>query len=171
MIRLQVAGIPAPQGSKSAFVRGGRAVIVEGSSAKGRAGHAAWRQAVATAARDWLEQHPQSPLSEPARVTLQFRFPLVASDRYRYWHVTSPDLDKLARSVGDALVSAGLLADDRFICELHAEKRYCAAGEVAGCVIEVCALGQAEAAHRVARKSAAVVARRAAAMASRGRQS
>jgi hypothetical protein len=51
---LRVYGTPAPQGSKSAFVRGGRAVLVEGKG-PGRQSHATWRQAVATAARDWQE--------------------------------------------------------------------------------------------------------------------
>jgi Holliday junction resolvase RusA-like endonuclease len=37
---------------------------------------------------------------------------------------TRPDLDKAARALGDALVTAGLLADDALIAELHLTKRY-----------------------------------------------
>jgi len=37
MIRIEVMGLPFPQGSKSAFIRGGHAVVVEGRARKGEA--------------------------------------------------------------------------------------------------------------------------------------
>jgi Holliday junction resolvase RusA-like endonuclease len=35
---------------------------------------------------------------------------------------TAPDLDKLVRSVGDALTEGGLIRDDARICAVHATK-------------------------------------------------
>ncbi|MDV7391094.1 RusA family crossover junction endodeoxyribonuclease, partial [Arthrospira platensis SPKY1] len=37
---------------------------------------------------------------------------------------TPPDVDKLARTVLDALTVAGVLADDKLVCELRSLKRY-----------------------------------------------
>lgn len=166
MIRLHVVGVPAPQGSKSAIVgRNGRAVIVEGKDDGARARHRSWRAAVTQAARDWLTDHPQSALAEPVRVSFTFRFPVVKSDPFRTFHITRPDGSKVQRAVEDALVDAGLLADDSLIWSWSGEKRYCAAGEPAGCVIEIAAMGEVEAAHRVAKKTAAAAAKKAAAMA------
>lgn len=46
MIELEVVGIPAPQGSKSAVLIGGKARLIEGSSTTGREKHKSWRQGV-----------------------------------------------------------------------------------------------------------------------------
>lgn len=143
IIEIRVIGVPYPQGSKSAFVRGGRAVLAEGSSLKGRAGHAAWRQAVATATRDWLGENPRSVISEPVTVGMDFFFPSVASDPYRTRHTTKPDLDKIIRSVFDALVDGGLLKDDAIVYNLVATKRY-ATDHPPGCLITLTTAGEDE---------------------------
>lgn len=39
--------------------------------------------------------------------------------------VSHPDLDKLARAVGDALTDAGVVDDDRLIVRWVLEKMYC----------------------------------------------
>jgi crossover junction endodeoxyribonuclease RusA len=50
--------------------------------------------------------------------------------------VTAPDLDKLARAIGDAITDAGTVwADDAQVVELHVAKRY--ADGTAGCLIVV----------------------------------
>jgi len=147
MIRIEVMGLPFPQGSKSAFIRGGHAVVVEGSSKKGRSGHAAWRQAVATAARDWLGENPREAIHEPVVLRMKFRFPTVASDKYRSRHFTKPDLSKLVRAVEDALVDGGVLADDSCVFALHASKRH-VRHEPPGCSIEIALAGEEEARDR-----------------------
>jgi len=157
-IELSVVGVPYPQGSKSAFVRGGRAVLTEGSSATGRAGHAAWRQAVATATRDYLDLYPRQALDEAIRVTMHFYFPLTA-DRYRTRHRTKPDLSKLIRATEDAMVDGGLLRDDSLIYALTASKWY-AHDRPPGCVISIDPMGDSEAVDREARKQLAAQARK-----------
>jgi Holliday junction resolvase RusA-like endonuclease len=123
-ITLDVVGVPAPQGSKTAMVIGGHARVVEGTSASGRMKHKSWREGVTMAARDWLTEHPQPPLCEPVRVKILFRFPLPGSDKYRTRHAQTPDIDKILRSTFDALVVGGILKDDSFIYEVSATKLY-----------------------------------------------
>lgn len=136
MIQLNVIGVPYPQGSKSAFIRGGRAIVTEGGSKTGQAGHKAWRQAVATAARDYVQVHQQPALSGAVAVVMNFRFTPVKSDRFRTRHTTKPDLDKLARAVNDALADGGILAGDSIIWALTATKTY-ADDRPPGCQIAI----------------------------------
>ena len=159
MILLEVHGQPYPQGSKSAFIRGGRAILTEGSTAKGRAGHAAWRQAVATAARDYIEAHPgMVTLDEPLRVEMHFCFTPVASDRYRTRHCTKPDSSKITRATEDALVDGGLIRDDALIWHETVSKVYSAT--TPGCIISIEPEGYLEAQDREKLKAAAKVARK-----------
>lgn len=146
MIELRVVGVPAPQGSKSAFVRGGKVVTLEGKGA-GRQRFTDWRQAVATAARDYVLEHPQEAISEAVEVSVAFLFPLPAGDPYRTRHTTRPDIDKLARAVLDALVAGGVLADDSRVFSLNVSKRY-THGLPPGAVITLMPSGELEAADR-----------------------
>lgn len=73
MIAFDVAGVPAPQGSKRGYVANGRAILVE-SSAKVKP----WRADVRQAAED---AHHGPPLLGPVVVWLRFRMPRIASDR------------------------------------------------------------------------------------------
>lgn len=50
------------------------------------------------------------------------------------WHDKSPDLDKLQRSIGDALTGT-VIADDKQICRWTAEKRWTTRGEGAVVVV------------------------------------
>ena len=118
-VAFDVIGLPAPQGSKSAFVRGGRAVIVEGSSKSGRDKHAAWRAAVADGARKALVE-AVDPFLGPTEVVMVFYLPLPASDPHRTLHTSVPDLDRDrevdVRRVGQCRSREGrqsLLADQR----------------------------------------------------------
>lgn len=115
MIRLEVIGNPVTQGNKSAFVRGGRAVMVEGKG-PGRQKHKDWRHAVAEAARSWCGEHDNPPLiTGPVivRMTFGLQKPASAPKRTRTWPIKarSGDIDKLARSVLDSLTGV-LIADD-----------------------------------------------------------
>ena len=128
-----VMGVPAPQGSKSAFVRGGRAVVVDGSSTSGRAKHKAWRQAVADAASDAAaDVDGHGSFFGPTHVHVDFYLPAIKSAPYRWLHTTRPDLDKLIRSTLDGLVDGGLLADDSLVYALGVAKHYAAAGHWTG---------------------------------------
>lgn len=125
-VTLRIYGIPMPQGSKTAFVRGGSAVLTDGRNAQARSAHAAWRQAVATAARDHLAANPDTRLIDtPCAVAVTFLLLKPSSSpKKRRYPDTRPDLDKLVRSVLDALADGGLLANDSRVVDLQATKRW-----------------------------------------------
>lgn len=108
-----VYGSPAPQGSKR-FVGmpGGRGRLIESSKAV-----APWRENVGNAAR--AARNGAAPLDGPLCVRMVFTVPKPAGAprRKRTLPMRKPDLSKLARSTEDALVVAGLIADDARIVE------------------------------------------------------
>jgi Holliday junction resolvase RusA-like endonuclease len=128
IVELRVHGQPA-------FVRGGRAIVTEGKG-KGRESHAAWRQAVATAARDWQDLHHQALLDGPLAVRIEFLLHKPASTpKRKIWADRKPDLDKLVRSVLDA-VDKVVIAEDSRVVSLTASKRY-ALDEPPGALITI----------------------------------
>ncbi len=130
-----VSGIPVPQGSKSAFVRGGRAVVVEGASKSQRDRHAAWRADVTLAAR--LSRHGPDPITGPVDVRLDFYFPLPKGDQHRPAHTVAPDIDKLVRNVLDGLTNSGLIRDDSQVVMVAASKNYARGPWTPGVNVEV----------------------------------
>jgi Holliday junction resolvase RusA-like endonuclease len=48
-----------------------------------------------------------------------------------------PDVDNLAKIIMDAMVDAGILEDDRFVCELHVTRQIHAVGDVPGVLVTV----------------------------------
>lgn len=134
-----VYGLPAPQGSKTAYVRNGRASLVESSKEL-----PAWRDSVIYSVR--TGKRPKTPLAEPVHVGLEFRFPRPKSHYGKdggikpaaaSLHTVKPDLDKLIRGVLDALVIAQVLTDDATVSSIFAEKRYVYPSELPGCTILV----------------------------------
>lgn len=114
MITVIVFGQPAPQGSKR-FVgraKSGRGILVESSKAV-----KPWRQDVVAAALEARRGAP--PLDGALIVRMVFTLPKPASapKRRRSYPMRKPDLSKLARSTEDALVTAGVIADDARIVE------------------------------------------------------
>jgi len=114
-MRIIVHGDPAPQGSKK-FVgmAAGHGVMVE-SSKKAKP----WRQDVVAEALKVRDGAPA--MDGPLGVTMVFTVPKPASapKRRRTYAMRKPDLSKLARSTEDALVTAGVIADDARIVEYH----------------------------------------------------
>lgn len=114
MISITVFGNPAPQGSKK-FVgraKSGRGILVESSKAV-----KPWRQDVVAAA---LEARSGAPALDGAlivRMVFTLPKPASAPKRRRSYPMRKPDLSKLARSTEDALVTAGVIADDARIVE------------------------------------------------------
>ena len=82
-----------------------------------------WRQAIAwrVKAAGW---HRSPMLSGPVAMRLRFVFPPLTSAPDRYWKVSTPDLDKLVRAVGDALKQGGAYKDDAQIAQIHASKHH-----------------------------------------------
>lgn len=137
---IRVYGQPAPQGSKSAFVRGGRAVLVEQSKRV-----KPWRQAVVEA----ISRTPAASFDEAvvARVTFimprpKAHFGSKGGQPYLKqsaptFVTSTPDLDKLLRSTLDGITESGMIADDKQVVICHAQKRYCKPGEAPGALIHV----------------------------------
>ena len=131
-MKVRVYGIPAPQGSKKGFVRGGRVHLVE-SSAK----VSPWRQDVVHAALAVKGHSPTPALDGPVRLTIVFYLPKPKSARKDAQATKRPDLDKLVRSTCDALTTAAVYGDDAQVVELVARKVYSDDTNPAGAVIAI----------------------------------
>jgi len=107
-----VEGIPIPQGSKTAMVVNGRAVMFEANKK-----HKGWRNHVSTVIPQ-LEQ----PSTNAVRVELQFYFNKPKTVKRDHMSV-KPDIDKLSRSVLDCL-SGRIIKDDSQVIILNARKEY-----------------------------------------------
>jgi Holliday junction resolvase RusA-like endonuclease len=109
-----VPGDPIAQGSKNAYRRGERIVLVE--SAKRLP---AWRYKITSAAQ---EANLTKFETEAVKVTLLFCLLQPKSSTRRY-PTTKPDLDKLVRAVLDALTGVAY-KDDSQVCQLDVQKVY-----------------------------------------------
>lgn len=127
-VTITVYGTPAPQGSKRAFVAGGRAVIVDDNKPALRS----WRQDVKAAALDTYAAMARCPVA----VTVTF---FLARPKGHYGTgrnaavirasaprrpAVKPDIDKLLRSTLDGLKEAGIYADDAQVVTITARKQY-----------------------------------------------
>lgn len=121
-MRITVYGVPVPQGSKSAFVVRGRAVVTDGK--KGPALRE-WRTSIGAAAREWLARHgAPAPIDGPIDLTATFYLPRPKSAPKRVvFPATKPDLDKLTRAIGDALSKIAYTEDSRIV-DIHVRKRF-----------------------------------------------
>lgn len=113
-ITLSVIGDPASQGSHA--IMNGR--IVQVNSAK----HKRWRTAIVSEAiaqlpPDWVA------IDGPCELIVNFYLPKPPSVK-RELPSVMPDLDKLLRSVGDAVAIAGIVTDDSRIIRISARKLY-----------------------------------------------
>lgn len=120
-------GIPAPGGSKRAFVVGGRAIVTEDCKRS-----KPWRERVACAARD---AYAGPPLNGPLRVEFAFVVPRpkghfgtgknarAVRPSAPAYPAVKPDTTKLVRSTEDALKSI-LWDDDSQIVQQVATKTY-----------------------------------------------
>lgn len=113
-----VRGIPKPQGSKRAFVRGGRAQLVESAGQPLKD----WRADVKAAAEAALGE--RGPLAGPLVLKVTFFLPRPKSAKPGALPDKRPDLDKLLRSTLDALTAAAALNDDAQIVEINSAKVY-----------------------------------------------
>lgn len=141
MIKFDVIGNPSPQGSKRAFIAGGKAHMRDMGSTKA----VAWRDSVANKAHELAEQH--GCLDGPMRLTILFRFSMPASrskaDRNAgvVWKTTAPDSSKLLRGVEDGLQAGGLLRDDARIVD-HRIQKVEVLGRWTGASITITPLGR-----------------------------
>jgi len=123
-----IPGIPRPQGSKNAYKRGTAVVMVESNKRLPE-----WRKRLVQALQAQLGNEPQFATA----VTVEATFYLKRAKSNRKTAVTQkPDLDKLARALGDALTISGVLKDDSYIVEWRLMKLY-AEFEQPGVEIEI----------------------------------
>ncbi len=125
-----VYGKPEPQGSARGFVLPGKGgarprAVITSDNPKNKG----WRRDVGFAA---LAARPAgfAPYAGPVCLSVTFHLPRPkALKGYRVLHRTRPDIDKLVRSVSDAL-SGILYDDDGQIQQIAASKYYADAGEM-----------------------------------------
>lgn len=112
-----VAGIPQPQGSKTGYVVGGRAVLAD----QNRARLKPWRaQVTETAAERWGRER----LEGAVRLTVTFVLPRPKSVKRKHPHV-KPDGDKLLRALCDGISDAKVVwRDDAQVVQYIVEKVY-----------------------------------------------
>jgi crossover junction endodeoxyribonuclease RusA len=115
-VHFEVSGLPIAQGSMRAFVVKGKPVITSTSRNLNQ-----WRQLVALRANEVRAK----PFEGPVIVELNFRLPKPKSapKRKRSFATKRPDLDKLIRSVLDALTHV-LFRDDSQVVQITALKDY-----------------------------------------------
>jgi Holliday junction resolvase RusA-like endonuclease len=111
------------------------------------AGLMPWREAIVS--QIIRDGYDRARLDVPVLVRAEFLFPRPKAhfgsqkgkpyikDSAPYWKASDPDLDKLQRSVGDALAQGGVLTDDNLIVRWDTAKRYCFMGEREGAFLEV----------------------------------
>lgn len=114
MISYWIDGEPAPQGSKTGFIKNGRVVMVEASKKV-----KPWREAVAAE----TQAKVSSALQNPVKISLVFHLPKPKTVT-RTWPAVKPDLDKLIRSTFDGLTTGGLYTDDALVIAVSASKQY-----------------------------------------------
>jgi len=121
-----VPGKPTPQGSKKAFVINNRAVLVDASG-----GNKEWRKKVT----DTVKAHEQYIRYKGAvNVKLAFYMEKAKSNKTGFM-MQKPDIDKLARSVLDALTDSEIIEDDSRVVHLTCSKTW--ADEQPGVLITI----------------------------------
>ena len=140
-ITFDVIGLPIAQGSMKALGRGGSGRTIITHSNHGTL--LPWRQEIAQAA---LQARPADwPMDLPMALSLTFRFPRPAGHFKKDGtlkasapqHKTSkPDLDKLCRTIGDALASV-LYRGDQQVISLISTKRFTIGTEPPGVLITI----------------------------------
>ena len=149
-ISFYVCGDPSPKGSKTAVVRGGRAVLLDGRRGPARVKYAAWKENVATYAQIAMRvvgatAGVYAPLDGALGIEVVFYLPRPKNEtklqRARTWHTVRPDADKLLRAVLDPL-SKIVITDDARIALVRVEKRYAATPDAIGAQITVIQLQQ-----------------------------
>ena len=126
-------GVPVPQGSMR-HVGGGRIIHSNPQLRAWRATVAA--HAVAAIVRSERHTDARCPATGPVDLRVVFTFPR-PRNHYRtgkFAHMlrgvaprlmsTGPDLDKLVRAIGDALVDACVIVDDKQIRHIEASKEW-----------------------------------------------
>lgn len=152
-VTFEALGVPVPQGSKVAFLRHGRVAMRESSADRLKA----WRGDVEAAAR--RARRSRDAMTGPVIADMAFSFPrprahygrgrnaLLLKPSAPHHHTQTPDVDKLARAIGDALTIASVIVDDKQIVVVHASKHWAHAGQMPGVIVTVTRVDAVDAGH------------------------
>jgi len=127
-IQFFVDGVPVPQGSKSAWVNGPRAVMFDDNAKLLKP----WRKTVTTTARAAFAG--RNPIEGPVFLEARFQFVKPKTVRRGYPSV-KPDLSKLLRALEDGITDAGVWRDDALVVTAHVSKIY---AERTGVQVRIC---------------------------------
>lgn len=120
---IHIPGDPIPEGSVRAYIQGKRAVIIHDKNTKLQQ----WRTRIASAIYNAAFQNGwELPLDEPIKISAHFTLRKPKTVKRDHPSV-KPDLDKLARAVGDALGNKTphqTLAEDSRIVAWELSKTY-----------------------------------------------
>lgn len=116
MLRVWIPGHPKPQGSKIAGRRKDGSIFMREANSKTRS----WRSTVI----DALAQHPVDTLEGAVRVHAHFYMPHLKKPAQHPITRSSYDVDKLSRTILDALTIAKIVGDDSQVVTLIATKEY-----------------------------------------------
>ncbi|CAB4199560.1 Rus Holliday junction resolvase [uncultured Caudovirales phage] len=129
---IKVLGKPEPQGSSRAFVVNGKPIITSANK-----NLKPWRTVVEWEARS--QWQGEKPLDGAIQVSLDFRLHKPKSVK-RDVPTVKPDLDKMIRSVLDALTAAHVWHDDAQVWAVDATKQYADEDHPEGVIIRIGAL-------------------------------
>lgn len=129
-----VWGVAQPKGSAKAFLpKGWTRPIITSDNTRNKG----WQQLVAEAAGRAKDEAGAALLEGPVRLLVAFYLPRPKTLPKRVQHNTKkPDLDKLVRSVKDALTQVAW-HDDSQVVDLKAIKRYAEVGTTPHAVITI----------------------------------
>jgi len=116
VIQFTVIGIPQPQGSARAFVpKGWNRAVITGANSKNKP----WRQEVSGMADNAMQNLSIVGKPKPVLVKCDFFFDRPKSQKKVLHKTTKPDLDKLLRSVLDAMTGIVFEDDSQVVaCEI-----------------------------------------------------
>jgi Holliday junction resolvase RusA-like endonuclease len=120
-LRFVIYGVAQPQGSTRGFVpKGWKRAVITSDNPQNKG----WRQLVAEGASRALAESGVGLIDTPVHLSVAFYLPRPKSLPKRVAaHVKRPDLDKLLRSVGDALTRV-VWADDAQLVKITGAKDY-----------------------------------------------
>lgn len=125
-VRVRIEGLPAPQGSKSAKGRRANGSVILVESSKKLKPWRALVKAAAASAVGWVPGDvPAIARGRAVRMEGWVVMPRPASVpmRHRRYPVTTPDLDKILRSIGDGLTGI-VYHDDNQVVGYGVDARY-----------------------------------------------
>jgi Holliday junction resolvase RusA-like endonuclease len=120
MLEIHVTGQPIPQGSKTAAVIGGRAVMFDSNKKLKE-----WRATVTAATRTELikQRFNGFESDQPLVVFVEFHLERPKTVK-RLFPAVKPDLDKLVRAVFDGVTDGHAWHDDSQVISVYASKAY-----------------------------------------------